>query len=119
MTAPNTPSIRELLIHTLRSFVPYEIIAVTDTTAALVVLAVRPIPLLITEYHLSDMRGDELAAAVKATSPTTKVLMITADIELDTEAVSADVDRCLIKPFPMRNLVTAVNALLPSDPPVR
>ena len=59
MTAPNTPSIRELLIRTLRSLVPYEVIAVTDTTAALVVLAVQPIPLLITEYHLSDMRGDE------------------------------------------------------------
>ena len=98
---------------------PYEVIAVTDATAALAVLAARPIPLLMSDYHLSDMRGDELVAAVKATSPTTKVLMITADIELDTEAVSADVDRCLIKPFPMRNLVTAVNALLPSDPSVR
>jgi hypothetical protein len=38
-------------------------------TAALAVLAARPVPLVITDYHLSDMRGDELAATVKVTAP--------------------------------------------------
>ena len=60
------------------------------------------------------MRGDELAATVKATSPTTKVLMITADVELDAQAGWASVDQCLIKPFPIRDLVAAVSTLLPS-----
>jgi CheY-like chemotaxis protein len=115
----DTSSIRELLIHTLRSLVPYEIIAVTDATAALAVLAARPTPLLITDYHLSDMRGDELASAVKGASPTTKVMMIIADVELDAEAGWASVDRCLSKPFPMRDLVTAVSTLLPSNQRVR
>lgn len=115
LVVDDTPSIRELLIHTLRSLVPYEIIAVTDAQAALAVLAARPIPLVITDYHLSDMRGDELASAVKAASPTTKVLMITADVELDAEAGWADVDHCLMKPFPMRDLVAAVSTLLPSN----
>jgi DNA-binding response OmpR family regulator len=115
----DTPSIRELLIHTLRSLVPYEIIAVTDATAALAVLAARPIPLLITDEHLSDMCGDELASAAKAASPATRVLMITADVELDAEAGWASVDRCLIKPFPMRDLVAAVSTLLPSNERVR
>jgi DNA-binding response OmpR family regulator len=111
----DTPSIRELLIHTLRSLVPYEIIAVTDATAALAVLAARPVPLLITDYHLSDMRGDELASVIKAASPTAKVLMITADVELDAQAGWASVGLCLIKPFPMRDLVAAVSTLLPSN----
>jgi len=115
LVVDDTPSIRELLIHTLRSLVPYGIIAVTDATAALAVLSARPIPLVITDYHLSDMRGDELASAVKAASPATRVLMITADVELDAEAGWTDVDHCLIKPFPMRDLVAAVSTLLPSD----
>ena len=114
LVVDDTASIRELLIHTLRSLVPYEIIAVTDATAALAVLHARPVPLLITDYHLADMRGDELAAAAKATSPMTRVLMLTADVELDAEAGWASVDHCLIKPFPMRDLVAAVSILLPS-----
>jgi CheY-like chemotaxis protein len=119
LVVDDTPSIRELLIHTLRSLVPYEIIAVTDATAALAVLAARPVPLVITDYHLSDMRGDELAAAAKAASPATRVLMITADVELDAEAGWADVDHCLSEPFPIRDLLAAVSTLLPSTAPVR
>ena len=61
------------------------------------------------------MRGDELAAAAKAASPATRVMRITADIELDAEAALADVDHCLIKPFPIRDLVAAVSTLLPSN----
>ena len=60
------------------------------------------------------MRGDELAAATKAALRATRMLMITADIELDAEAALADVDHCLIKPFPIRGLV-AVSTLLPSN----
>jgi DNA-binding response OmpR family regulator len=69
----------------------------------------------MSDYHLSDMRGDELAAVAKAASPATSVLMITADVELDAEAGWASVDRCLIEPFPMRDLVAAVSTLLPSS----
>ena len=98
---------------------PYEAIAVTDATAALAVLAARPIALLMSDYHLSDMRGDELASAIKAASPNTKVIMITADVELNAEAGWTDVDHCLIKPFPMCALVAAVSTLLPSTAPVR
>jgi DNA-binding response OmpR family regulator len=119
LVVDDTSSIRELLIHTLRHLVPYEVIAVSDATAALAVIAARPIPLLITDYHLSDMRGDELAAAAKAASPATRVLMITADVELETQTGWADIDQCLIKPFPMRDLLAAVSALLPSKTIVR
>jgi CheY-like chemotaxis protein len=119
LVVDDTPSIRELVIHTLRSLATYEIIAVTDATAALAVLAARPVPLVIADYHLSDMRGDELAAPAKATWPATSVLMITADVELDAEAGWVDVDHCLIKPFLIRDLIAAVSTLLPSTVPVR
>jgi two-component system, response regulator, stage 0 sporulation protein F len=74
LVVDDTLSIPELLIHTLRSLVPDEVIAVTDMAAALAVLAARPVSLLITDYQLSDMRGDELAAAAKTASPATSVL---------------------------------------------
>ena len=82
-------------------------------------LDARTILLVITDYHLSDMHGDELASAIKAASPATSVLMITADVELDAEAGWVNVDRCLIKPFPLRELVAAVSTLLPSNERVR
>src|SRR5258706_6869159 len=113
------PSIRELLIHTLQDLMPYEVVAVMDATAALAVLAACPVPLLITDYHLTDMRGDAFAAAVKAAAPTTKVLLITADVAMDGSEGWPNVDRCLIKPFPLRDLVAAVSTLLPSNARVR
>ena len=54
-------------------------------------------------------------AAAKAALGATSVLMITADVELDAEAGWASVDRCLIKPFPLHDLLAAVSTLLPSN----
>jgi DNA-binding NtrC family response regulator len=115
LVVDDTPSIQQLLMHTLRELVPYEIVTVANASAALAVLAARPVPLLITDYHLSDMRGDALAAAVKAASPATKVMMISADIALDGNAQWPNVDCYLIKPFPLRQLAAAVGALLPGS----
>jgi two-component system, response regulator, stage 0 sporulation protein F len=119
LVVDDTPSIRELLIHTLRDLVPYEVVAVTHAAGALAVLAARPVPLVITDYHLPDMRGDALVAAIKAASPATKVVLITADVELDGMQDWPDVDRCLTKPFPIRELVAAVSILLPGNERVR
>lgn len=48
--------------------------------------------------------GFGLAKTIKAASPKTKVLMITADV-----------DHCLIKLFPIRDLVAAISTLLSSN----
>lgn len=108
----DTRSIRQLLLHALSAAVPWELVAVNDGTAALAVLAARPVPLMIVDYHLPDLRGDALAAAVKAQSPSTKVLLVTADIDLDPAEPMPHVDGCLIKPFPLRDLVQAVQRVL-------
>lgn len=63
------------------------------------------------DYHLSDTRGDALASAA------TRVPMITADVEFDAQAALASVDRRMIKPFSMRDLVAAVSTLLPGADP--
>jgi CheY-like chemotaxis protein len=110
----DTSSIRQVFSHLLREVVPYEIVAVADATAALAVLASRPVPMLIVDYHLPDMGGDELAAAVKRQSPATKVVIITADIELDDKQLDSTIDGYLIKPFPLRDLTALVQSLLPA-----
>jgi len=47
------------------------------------------------------------------------VLLITADVALDGGDAWPNVDRCLITPFPLRDLLAAVSTLLPSTARVR
>jgi hypothetical protein len=49
---------------------------------------------------------------VKSRSPDSKVVLITADIDIEGMQLGADVDVCLIKPFPLRDLATVVRDLL-------
>ena len=112
LVVDDTPSIQQLLIHLLHDVAPYEVMAVSDGAAALTVLGARPVPLVIADYHLPDMRGDALATVVKGQSPDTKVLLITADITLAGGEAWPDVDAFLIKPFPIRDLVAMVRDLL-------
>lgn len=109
----DTPSIRQLLTHLLHDVTPWEVVAVPDAAAALAVLAARPVPLAIADYHLPDMSGDTLAAMVKAHSPDTKVVIITADIAIEGIEQWPDVDLYLLKPFPLHELLTVIETLLP------
>ena len=110
----DTPSIRQLLTHLLHDVTQWEVIAVPDAAAALAVLDERPVPLVIADYHLPDMSGDGLAAAIKAQSPDTKVVIITADIAVEGIDQWPNVDVYLLKPFPLHDLLTVVDTLLPN-----
>jgi CheY-like chemotaxis protein len=110
----DTPSIRQLLIHLLHDVTPWEVVAVPDAAAALAVLDARAVPLVIADYHLPDMSGDALAATIKAQSPDTKIVIITADIAIEGIEQWPGVDVYLIKPFPLHDLLTAVETLLPN-----
>lgn len=112
LVVDDTPSIQQLLTHLLRDVSQCEVVAVTNAAAALALLARRPVPLVVTDYHLPDLRGDALAAAIKAQSPATKVVIISADIELTDTANWPHVDALLIKPFPVRDLAATVQGLL-------
>jgi CheY-like chemotaxis protein len=114
LLADDTPSIRQLLSHLLLDVTPWEVVAVPDAAAALAVLAARPVPLVIADYHLPDMNGDTLATTIKARSPDTKIVIITADIEFDGSNQWPHVDVCLIKPFRLHELVTTIGTLLPN-----
>jgi two-component system, response regulator, stage 0 sporulation protein F len=92
----------------------YDIIPVQSGAQALAQLALRPVPLLITDYNMLAMSGVELARAVKDVAPETMVVLITAygTPELERRGRAAGVDQYLAKPFPLDRLEQIVSMAL-------
>jgi CheY-like chemotaxis protein len=67
--------------------------------------------LVITDYAMPGLRGDQLAQRVKQLCPAQPVLMITGSVEASTLA-SGCVDQLLNKPFTLDGLRQAVASLL-------
>jgi CheY-like chemotaxis protein len=92
----------------------YDIVTVNGGAEALAQIALRPVPLVITDYNMPGMNGLQLAAAIKETSPRTSVVMITAYAtpELEKKAREQRVDFYLPKPFPLDRLEQIVKEVL-------
>ena len=92
----------------------YDILTVNGGAEALAQLELRPVPLVITDYNMPGMNGLQLAAAIKETSPETRVVMITAYAtpELERKAREQRVDYYLPKPFPLDRLEQIVKDVL-------
>jgi two-component system, response regulator, stage 0 sporulation protein F len=105
------------ILHRLLHFLArrYEIVAVDSGVAALVVTAARPVALVITDFYMPGMNGVQLTGAIKATSPTTRVAIITAydvpDVARQAHAVAADY--VLPKPFMLVQLKQMLEESLP------
>jgi two-component system, response regulator, stage 0 sporulation protein F len=96
----------------------YDILTAGDAQNALERLAERPIALLITDYMMPDMNGLQLTAAVKAASPTTHVIMLTAysSAVLEQRARDERVDTFLAKDamFDLKDVVRDILGLTTS-----
>src|SRR5690349_7472737 len=80
LVVDDDPATLRMVQYTVRKLAPtYPIVTAEDGQHALAHLAAGPIPLLITDYLLPDMDGLDLSAAVKAASPTTYVVLTSAD----------------------------------------
>jgi CheY-like chemotaxis protein len=66
--------------------------------------------LVITDYFMPEMRGDELAANVKHLVPSQPILMLTGSAEL-VDGFSTTVDALLRKPFSLVDLRQAIARL--------
>ena len=66
--------------------------------------------LVITDYAMPQMKGDELAAAIKARAPKQPVVMITAYAEMLQASNNplTGVDSIISKPFLLENLRAAI-----------
>jgi CheY-like chemotaxis protein len=109
------PMILHMLTMMLRILaLPHALISVTSAAEALALLPQRPIALVITDYSTPEMDGLQLTDAIKATWPTTRVLLITAydTRDLRQSAVAHRVDDVLAKPFTVNQLEVVVRKLL-------
>jgi putative two-component system response regulator len=109
------PDVRIILRRLLASVADgYELVTVGTGAAALAALEARPVPLLITDYHMPGMNGLDLAQAVKAAAPTTMVVLTSAYVtpELEKRGQAAGADYFLPKPFPFDQLEAIVRQAL-------
>lgn len=74
--------------------------------------------LVITDFAMPIMKGDELAAAIKARAPKQPVVMITAYAEMLQAGGNPlqGVDCIISKPFLLENLRQAIAKVSPSEP---
>lgn len=86
---------------------------------ALTLLEKSKFDLVITDYDMAAMKGDKLAAIIKARVPHQPVLMITAYSEglPSTGHSLAGVDFVVSKPFMLEDLRAAITKVLPKDKP--
>jgi CheY-like chemotaxis protein len=82
---------------------------------ALAMLEKGKFDLVITDFEMPRMKGDELAAAIKARDPKQPVIMITAYTEMLQAAGNplSGVDLVVSKPFLLENLREAIAKVTP------
>ncbi len=82
---------------------------------ALTILETEKFDLVITDFAMPAMKGDELAIAIKARLPQQPVIMITAYAEMIQSAGNAlpGVDCLIGKPFLLENLREAIQKVSP------
>jgi two-component system, response regulator FlrC len=90
----------------------------TNGRDALAMLEKHQFDLVITDFQMPVMKGDELAAAIKARSPKQPVIMITAYAEMlqASDNRLAGVDLVISKPFLLENLREAIAKVTPASP---
>jgi PAS domain S-box-containing protein len=110
--------VRDLVVATLRHF-GYEVLSASCGKEALATSAAHtgPIDLLLTDVLMPEMSGRQLAAYMKASRPSVRVLfmsgMLSGPVLVDdpADAVSAT-EEYLMKPFTVQTLTTRVRELL-------
>ena len=110
LLADDQPSVREA-ISLLLSLDEHEVVEAADGVEALDLFRRGHFDLVITDFDMPNMKGNELAASIKRVSPSQPILMITA---YATQLGESDnpVDAILSKPFQLRDLRQAMARLL-------
>ncbi|HOX58985.1 MAG TPA: response regulator [Candidatus Paceibacterota bacterium] len=99
----------------------HEVKTVGNGKDALAILEKDHFDLVITDFDMPAMKGDELAAAIKARSPKQPVVMITAYAEMIQASGNplTGVDYVISKPFLLENLREAIAKVAPGTPASR
>jgi CheY-like chemotaxis protein len=101
------------------AFDGHDVVTTNDAKEALGIFEKGKFDLVITDYAMPGMKGDELAAAIKAKSPQQPVVMITAYAEMlqSSGKKLTGVDFLVSKPFLLEHLREAISTVLPDATP--
>jgi CheY-like chemotaxis protein len=99
------------------AFDGHEVKTANSGMEALLVLEKDTFDLVITDFAMPAMKGDELAAAIKSRLPRQPVVMITAYAEMLQSSGDPlpGVDYLISKPFLLENLREAIAKVLPEE----
>jgi len=125
MTAPAFPKRRILVVDDeplvcdavkmMLEFDGHEVQTATNGKEALALFDSSKFDLVITDFEMPTMKGDELATAIKARAPKQPIVMITAYAETLQSASKplTGVDSIISKPFLLENLREAIAKVTP------
>ena len=91
----------------------HQVVTAASGREALEILDREKFDVVITDFAMPGMKGDELAAAIKARNPAQPVVMITAYAEMLPKPLPG-VDFVVSKPFLLENLREAIIKVSPS-----
>jgi CheY-like chemotaxis protein len=97
------------------AFDGHDVLTANDAREALAIFDREKFDLVITDFAMPGMKGDELAAAIKARSPSQPIVMITAYAEMlqSSGKPLPGVDFLISKPFLLEHLREAIASVLP------
>jgi CheY-like chemotaxis protein len=112
---PKGVAIRKMLLESQG----YEVVTATTGREGLALFASRAISAVVLDYAMPEMKGDEVAAALKRIDPAVKILLFSAYVDLPDEVLRL-VDAYAVKGEHPKALLAAVQQLLvcsgPSSP---
>ncbi len=106
LLADDEPSVRRALRLALKHD-GHSVTEAENGREALARFSQEPFDLVITDYSMPEMQGDELAANIRQVSPRQPIIMITAHADEVAEQKNP-VDAVLSKPFPYDTLRAAM-----------
>jgi CheY-like chemotaxis protein len=97
------------------AFDGHDVVTANDATEALAIFDKNRFDLVITDFAMPGMKGDELAATIKARAPGQPIVMITAYAEMlqSSGKQLPGVDFLVSKPFLLEHLREAISTVLP------
>jgi len=101
------------------TFDGHEVVTANDAREALKFFEADKFDLVITDFAMPGMKGDELAAAIKARAPHQPIVMITAYAEMlqSSGKKLPGVDFLVSKPFLLEHLRAAIATVTPRGEP--
>lgn len=114
LVVDDEPTVCKAIQMMLRHF-GHEVQTAGDGVAALALFEAGHFDLVITDYLMPEMKGDQLAAHIKKLRPAQRIIMATAFAEdfLKFGKPSGGVDHVLTKPFSLEELRGAIAQVMP------